>query len=72
MRNPSPKEVKDIYKYCYLFFEKYKDAKKESEFNAMLDEAKKLQALYPFKMCETMLFEIINTIGSYEEVKNEL
>lgn len=65
MRNPTPAEVKEIFKYTYLLFDKYKDAKTDLDFENLINESRKTQAQYPFQMCEKIIIEILNTIEEY-------
>lgn len=65
MRNPTPAEVKNIFKYTYLLFDKYKDAKTEQDFEMLVEEARKIQAQYPFQICEKIIVEVLSVIETY-------
>jgi hypothetical protein len=60
--NPTPDQVKDIFKYTYLIYTKYKDSKTDQDFHNLLKECHELQAKYHFELCEKILLEVCEVI----------
>lgn len=72
MDNPTPEQVKEIYKYCYLFFTKHIKVDTDQEYYEMLTEAKQIRNKYPFKLCEDMIIENMEIINRYWMEKKEV
>lgn len=70
MKNPTPKQVQEIYKYTYMIFTKYKDSDTDQDFRNLLNECHKLHEKYPFKICENQLMDVCNVIDGYYKRRN--
>jgi len=58
---PTPEEVKEIFKYTYLFYTKW-IAVKENEWSQLMDEARELEQKYPYELCIEMLLKILDIL----------
>ena len=66
--NPTPEQVKQIFKYTYLIYIKLKDSKTNEEFKNLVKECHELKNKYPFEMCDNFLLQICNVIDrDYKE-----
>lgn len=66
---PSPIEIKDIFKYIYLWFEKYKDSSTDDDFVNMIDDGKKIRDKYNFKFTEDLIIGLEEVIEEYYRAK---
>ena len=64
---PSPEQIKDIFKYIYLWFEKYKDATTDDDFVNMIDEAKQIRDRYNFEFTEKLIVGLEEVIEEYHK-----
>ena len=60
--NPNSEQVKQIFKYTYLIYVKFKDAKTDQDFKNLVNECHELERQYPFELCEKILLEICQVI----------
>ena len=68
---PNNEKVKDIFKYTYLFFQKW-IAVKEVNWDELMVEVRTLEKTYPFELCRKILVELTAIIESksMKEVEN--
>lgn len=62
---PSPEQIKDIFKYIYLWFEKYKDSSSDQDFIDMIREGKKIRDRYNFEFTEDLIIGLEEVIEDY-------
>lgn len=60
---PNNEQVKDIFKYTYLFFQKW-IAVKEVNWGEFMAEVHALEKNYPFDLCRKILVELTAIIES--------
>ena len=71
--NPNSEQVKQIFKYTYLLYTKYKDSKTELDYQNLVKECHKLIKKYSFELCEGILLEICKVINkNYGEGVNNI
>lgn len=59
---PTSEQVRLIFKYTYIIYDKYKNSKSDQDFQSLVKACHELQRRFPFKMCEKILLEICNVI----------
>lgn len=62
---PNPEEIKDIFKHIFLWFEKWKEAETDKEWEDLIEEARQIRDKYNFRLTEMMIIELERTIESY-------
>lgn len=60
---PTPEEVKEIFKYTYLFYTKW-IAVKDIVWDAVLEEAREIEQKYPFDLCARILVGTLDVIDA--------
>ncbi|GAA4294190.1 hypothetical protein GCM10023142_31010 [Anaerocolumna aminovalerica] len=65
---PTPEQIRLIFKYTYMIYDKYKNAKSDQDFQSLVKACHDLLRRLPFKLCEKILLEICNVIE--KEYKN--
>ena len=66
---PTPTQIKEIYKYTYLWFEKYKDSSSDQDFIDMVREGKEIRDRYNFKFTEGLIIGLEEIIEEYYKLK---
>lgn len=66
---PSPSQIKEIFKFIYLWFEKYKDSSTDQDFIDMVREGKDIRDRYNFKFTEDLIIGLEEVIEEYYKLK---
>jgi len=61
---PSPVEVKDIFKYTYLFYTKWKDLSNPDDWVKVAQEMRDINQIYDCDLCQQILLELVKCIES--------
>jgi hypothetical protein len=64
---PTPEQIKDIYKYTFIWFEKYKHANTDDDFVNMVNEAKDIRDMFNFKFTEDLIIGLEEVIEEYHK-----
>lgn len=65
-------DVKNIFKYVYLFYTKYHNSiHNDSDWVTAIAESKELYKRFPDKICQDMIFAVINQLDREGKNKEE-
>lgn len=64
-RNPTPEEVRLIFRDVYNFYTKWINIENEENWSDLLNDIRDLEKKYPFDLCIKMLLETMNVIERY-------
>lgn len=65
--NPTPEQVRLIFKDTYNFYLKWKDIDNDEDWNLLVEEEHELYRKYPFDLCKVNLKEFLIIIKKYYE-----
>lgn len=68
---PNNEQVKDIFKFTYLFFQKWITVK-NVDWGALMADVRMLEKKYPFELCRKILVELVSIIETSYMGRSEI